>query len=72
MFTRTSLSSIHEKINEGITEKVNETKTPGKGKQSCWPYKPVIRESVETTKRTIVYDALAKPSKDTISLNECL
>ena len=32
----------------------------------------MIRESAETTKIRIVYDASAKPNKDSVSLNECL
>ena len=36
------------------------------------PHRPAIRESTETTKIRIVYDASAKPNKDSVSLNECL
>ena len=32
----------------------------------------MIRESAETTKRRVVYNASAKPNKDSVSLNECL
>ena len=32
----------------------------------------MIRKSAETTKIRIVYDASAKPNKDSVSLNECL
>ena len=35
-------------------------------------HKPVIRESVETTKIRIVYDASAKACQTSTSLNECL
>ena len=63
---------IQEQINEGIIEKVSETKTSEKGKEFYLPHRPVIRESAETTKIRIVYDASAKPNKDSASLNECL
>ena len=41
---------IQEQINEGIIEKVNETKTSERGKEFYLPHRPVIRQSVETTK----------------------
>ena len=63
---------IQEQINEGIIEKVRETETSEKGKEFYLPHRPVIREFVETTKIRNVYDASAKPNKDSISLNECL
>ena len=34
--------------------------------------KPIIRESAETTKLRIVYDASLKPTKNSTSLNDCL
>ena len=55
-----------------MPEKVNETKTSEKGKEFYMPHRPVIQESAETTKTRIVYDASAKPNKDSASLNECL
>ena len=63
---------IQEQINEGIIEKVSETKTSEKGKEFYLPHRPVIRESAETTKIRIVYDSSTKPNKDSVSLNECL
>ena len=41
---------IQEKINEDIIEMVNETKTSERGKEFYLPHRPVIRQSVETTK----------------------
>ena len=51
---------------------MKETKTSEKGKEFYLTHRPVIRESAETTKIKIVYDASAKPNKDSVSLNECL
>ena len=63
---------IQEQINEGIIGKVSETKTSESGKEFYLPHRPVIWESAEATKIKIVYDASAKPNKDSVSLNECL
>ena len=63
---------IQEQINEGIIEKVNETKTSEKEKELYLSHRPVIRESAETTEIRVVYEASAKPNKDSASLNECL
>ena len=60
---------IQEQINEGIIEKVSETKTSEKGEEFDLLHRPMIRES---TKIRIVYVASAKPNKDYVSLNECL
>ena len=64
--------TIQGQINEGIIEKVSETKTSEKEKELYLPHRPVTRESTETTKIRFVYDASAKPNKDSVSLNECL
>ena len=63
---------IQEQINEGIIGKVSETKISESGKEFYLPHRPVIWESAEATKIKIVYDASAKPNKDSVSLNECL
>ena len=57
---------------EGIIERVSETKTSDKGKELYLPHRSLIPESAETTKIRIIYDASAKPNKDSVSLNECL
>ena len=62
---------IQEQTNEGIIEKVSETKTSEKGKKFYLPHRRAIRESAETTKIRIFYDASAKPNKDSVSLNGC-
>ena len=36
------------------------------------PYKPAVRESAETTKLRVVYDASARAQSGAPSLNECL
>ena len=63
---------IHKQTNEGMIKKVNETKTLEKGKELYLPHRPVIRESAETTKIRIVYNVSARPSKNSVLLNECL
>ena len=50
-----------DELNEAVTETV-----------FYFPYRPVIRESVETTKKGIAYEAPAKASQTSASLNECL
>ena len=55
-----------------IIEKMRESKTSQKGKEFYLPHRPVIQEPAETIKIRIVYDASAKPNKDSVSLNECL
>ena len=63
---------IHKQTNEGMIKKVNETKTLEKGKELYLPHRPVIRESAETTKIRIVYNVSARPSKNSVLLNEGL
>ena len=61
---------IQTQINKGIIEKVNEGKISEKKKEFYLRHRPVIRESAEITKIRIVYNASAKPNKDSASLNE--
>ncbi|XP_068671125.1 uncharacterized protein [Montipora foliosa] len=42
------------------------------GKEFYIPHKAVIRETAETTKMLIVYDASARATPESPSLNECL
>ena len=37
-----------------------------------FPYRPVVRESVKTTKLRIVYDASSKLTKNSASVNACV
>ena len=60
---------IREQLNEGMVERAPEA--PG-NKEFYIPHKAVVKESAESTKTRIVYDASAKASSDAPSLNECL
>ena len=66
---------IQDQIKEGIVEKVDEVCeqeiTVGE-KVFHLPHRPVVRESAEAAKLTIVYDASSKPTKNSASLNDCL
>lgn len=42
------------------------------GREFYIPHKPVIRESAESTKLRIVFDASAKANEKSPSLNDCL
>ena len=54
---------------KGIVEKV--TSDPV-GREFYIPHKPVIRESAESTKLRIVFDASARSNEKSPSLNDCL
>ena len=60
---------IREQLNEGIVERVS---GPPVGKEFYIPHKAVVRESAESTKLRIVYDASARASEKAPSLNGCL
>ena len=61
---------IQDQLRQGIVERV--TDEP-QGKRECYlPHKAVIREAAETTKMRIVFDASAKASPTSPSLNDCL
>jgi hypothetical protein len=60
---------IKDQINEGIVEKADKE---AQSKEFYLPHKAVIRESAETTKLRIVYDASARENENVPSLNECL
>ena len=66
---------IQDQIKEGIVEKIDEVceqEIAGGEKVFYLSHRPVIRESAETTKLRIVYDASSKPTKNSASLNDCL
>lgn len=63
--------AIQEQIKEEIVENADEEVEPQR-REFYILHKPVIRESAETTKQRIVYDASAKENTNCPSLNECL
>ena len=61
---------IQDQIEAGIVERVS---GPVTGSQEFYiPHKPVVRESAETTKLRVVYDASTCVHSGAPSLNECL
>ena len=61
---------IQDQIEAGIVERVSR---PVTGSREFYvPRKPVVRESAETTKLRVVYDASASAHSGAPSLNECL
>lgn len=61
---------IQDQIEASIVERVS---GPVRGSQEFYiPHKPVVRESAETTKLCVVYDASACANSGAPSLNECL
>ena len=60
---------IRKQIQEGIVEIAPEKP---ENKEHYIPHKPVVKETAETTKLRIVYDASAKANYTSPSLNECL
>ena len=60
---------IQEQLTEGIVERA--ANEPNE-RTFYIPHKPVRKEAAATTKLRIVFDASAKPSEDSPSLNECL
>ena len=60
---------IQDQLEQGIVERVNNDAV---GKEFYIPHKPVVRESAETTKTRIVYDASARANPKVPSLNDCL
>ena len=61
---------IQDQIEAGIVERVSGPVT--RRREFYIPHKPVLRESAETTKLRVVYDASAHANSGAPSLNECL
>ena len=57
---------IKDQLAQGIVERVQEEP---KGKEFYIPHKAVVRESAESTKIRIVYDASARPNEKSPPLN---
>ena len=61
---------IQEQIKAGIVERVS---GPATGQREFYiPHKAVVRDTAETTKLRVVYDASARAHSGAPSLNECL
>ena len=60
---------IQNQVAEGVVERVTSELV---GKEFYLPHKPVVKESAESTKTRIVFDASAKANDKCQSLNDCL
>ena len=60
---------IQDQKQSGVVEPAE---SPAKRVEFYLPHKPVVRETAKTTKVRIVYDASAKETRDSPSLNDCL
>ena len=60
---------IQDQLTQRIVERVEEEPS---GKEFYIPHKPVVRETAESTKIRIVYDASARAYDKAPSLNDCL
>ncbi len=60
---------INEQLTEGVVEVAPETPT---GDRVYYTHKPVVRQNATTTKVRMVFDASAKPSASTESINDCM
>ena len=60
---------IRDQLAEGIVEPPGEHVV---GREFYITYKPVVRETAESTKLRIVYDASARAHDNAPSLNDCL
>ncbi|XP_067039928.1 uncharacterized protein [Acropora muricata] len=60
---------IKEQLAEGVIEKAPPV---SQSKEFYIPHKGVVRKTAETTKMRIVYDASARATPDSPSLNDCL
>lgn len=61
---------VQDQLEQGIVEKVSD-KSQGE-REFYLPHKAVTRETAESTKMQIVFDALAKATYGSPSLNNCL
>ena len=63
---------MREQLQLGILERVDENEQGELGRVHYLAHQPVFKSSSASTKLRIVYDASAKASKQSVSLNECL
>lgn len=63
---------IQDQLDQGIVERVPASNLPNNEKEFYIPHKPVIRETAESTKIRIVYDASSRAHEKAPSLNDCL
>lgn len=68
-----TLQQYHQKIDDQLKKGIVEV-APNEveGPEFYLPHKPVIRETAESTKLRIVYDASARTDTQSLSLNDCL
>ena len=59
---------IKDQLEQGIVERASEVP---QRRELYIPHKPVVKESAESTRLRIVYDAFARASENSPSLNEC-
>ena len=64
-------SVVKNQLENNIIEEVTDTEVNRSSKEFYMPHRAVIRESVESTKLRVVYDASVKPESG-FSLNYCL
>ena len=64
-------SVIKDQLENNIIEEVTDTEINNSSKEFYMPHRAVIRESAESTKLCVVYDASVK-SESGFSLNYCL
>jgi hypothetical protein len=62
---------IRDQIDQGIVEKVTPSSVLANN-EFYIPHKPVVRETAESSKVRVVYDASAKAYEEAPSLNDCL
>jgi hypothetical protein len=62
---------IRDQIDQGIVEKVTPSSVPANN-EFYIPHKPVVRETAESSKVRVVYDASANAYEKAPSLNDCL
>ncbi len=60
---------IQEQLKDGVIEPIPASP---EGREFYIPHKGVFRDTAQSTKLRVVYDASARPSKDSLSLNDCL